>query len=425
MGLREYSREELRKAYEGWKKEYDAWKAKGLKLDMSRGKPSTVQLDLSMDMITGMQYEDYFTDDGVDIRNYGMLEGLPKCRALFAQLLGVQPENVIVGGNSSLNLMYDAVARSMILGVCGGTPWMKQGRVKFLCPVPGYDRHFAICEQMGIEMVNIPMREDGPDMDLVEQLVNTDPAVKGIWCVPKYSNPSGITYSDEVVRRFAALTPAAPDFRIYWDDAYAVHDLYEEGGDKLLGLYEELKKNGKEDMAYLFTSTSKITFAGAGVAAMAASERNIQSISSILTIQTIGHDKVKQAMLVKYFQNKEGILAHMKKHAAIMRPKFEAVLGLLRGELAPLEIARWTEPKGGYFVSVDVLPGCAKRVVALCKEAGVVLTGAGASFPYQKDPQDANIRLAPSYPPVEELTQAMQLFCLAVKLAAAEKLLEN
>ena len=425
MGLREYSREELRKAYEGWKKEYDAWKAKGLKLDMSRGKPSTVQLDLSMDMITGMQYEDYFTDGGVDIRNYGMLEGLPKCRALFAQLLGVQPENVIVGGNSSLNLMYDAVARSMILGVCGGTPWMKQGRVKFLCPVPGYDRHFAITEYFGIEMINVPMTPEGPDMDMVEKLVSTDAAIKGIWCVPKYSNPQGITYSDETVRRFARLKPAAEDFRIYWDNAYNVHHLYDDDQDTILEILHECEEAGNPDLVYKFSSTSKISFPGSGVAAITASYNNLKDIKKQMSIQTIGHDKLNQLRHVRYFKNLDGIKEHMKKHAAIMRPKFEAVEEILERELGGLEIGACLKHNGGDFISFDALEGCAKRIVSLAKEAGVVMTGAGATYPYGMDPHDSNIRIAPSFPPLHELVQATELFVLCVKLASAEKLLET
>ena len=321
--------------------------------------------------------------------------------------------------------MYDTVARSMILGVCGATPWCKLDKVKFLCPVPGYDRHFAITQQFGIEMINIPMRADGPDMDLVEQYVNNDPAVKGIWCVPKYSNPQGITYSDEVVKRFAALKPAAEDFRIFWDNAYTIHHLYDDKQDQLLEILDECKKAGNPDMVYKFCSTSKVTFPGSGIAALGTSEKNLEYIKSVITIQTIGHDKLNQLRHVRYFKNIAGMKEHMRKHAAIIRPKFEYLIGALDEQLGGLEIGEWTRPIGGYFVSFDSMNGCAKEIVAKCKEAGVVLTGAGSAYPYKKDPDDKNIRLAPTFPPLEDLKKAAEVFILCVKLVSVNKLLSE
>ena len=423
---KDLSKEELLTLQEQLNKEYEEAKAKGLKLDMSRGKPAASQLDMEMDFMNVLNADSILkTEAGVDCRNYGVMDGIPEARKLIGDVLGVSADNVIVFGNASLNIMYDTVARSEIFGVMGETPWCKLDKVKFLCPVPGYDRHFAITEQFGIEMINVPMTEDGPDMDMVEELVNTDPAVKGIWCVPKYSNPQGYTYSDETVKRFAALKPAAKDFRIYWDNAYAIHDLYEEKKDTLLDIISECEKAGNPDMVYEFCSTSKVTFPGSGIAALAASKANLDFIKKFMTIQTIGYDKVNQLRHVRYFKDAEGMKAHMMKHAAIMRPKFEAVFHVLESELNGLGIGSWTEPKGGYFISFDALEGCAKKIVEKCKEAGVVLTGAGATYPYKKDPKDSNIRLAPSFPTPEELAMATDLFVLCVKIVSVEKLLKE
>ena len=423
---KDLSKEELLTLQKQLNKEYEEAKAKGLKLDMSRGKPAASQLDMEMDFMNVLNADSIFkTEAGVDCRNYGIMDGIPEARKLIGDVLGVSADNIIVFGNASLNIMYDTVARSEIFGVMGETPWCKLDKVKFLCPVPGYDRHFAITEQFGIEMINVPMTEDGPDMDMVEELVNTDPAVKGIWCVPKYSNPQGYTYSDETVKRFAALKPAAKDFRIYWDNAYAIHDLYEEKKDTLLDIISECEKAGNPDMVYEFCSTSKVTFPGSGIAALAASKANLDFIKKFMTIQTIGYDKVNQLRHVRYFKDAEGMKAHMMRHAAIMRPKFEAVFHVLESELNGLGIGSWTEPKGGYFISFDALEGCAKKIVEKCKEAGVVLTGAGATYPYKKDPKDSNIRLAPSFPTPEELAMATDLFVLCVKIVSVEKLLKE
>ena len=423
---KDLSKEELLTLQEQLNKEYEEAKAKGLKLDMSRGKPAASQLDMEMDFMNVLNADSILkTEAGVDCRNYGVMDGIPEARKLIGDVLGVPADNVIVFGNASLNIMYDTVARSEIFGVMGETPWCKLDKVKFLCPVPGYDRHFAITEQFGIEMINVPMSAEGPDMDMVEELVNTDPAVKGIWCVPKYSNPQGYTYSDETVKRFAALKPAAKDFRIYWDNAYAIHDLYEEKKDTLLDIISECEKAGNPDMVYEFCSTSKVTFPGSGIAALAASKANLDFIKKFMTIQTIGYDKVNQLRHVRYFKDAEGMKAHMMKHAAIMRPKFEAVFHVLESELNGLGIGSWTEPKGGYFISFDALEGCAKKIVEKCKEAGVVLTGAGATYPYKKDPKDSNIRLAPSFPTPEELAMATDLFVLCVKIVSVEKLLKE
>lgn len=423
---KDLSKEELLTLQKQLNKEYEEAKAKELKLDMSRGKPAASQLDMEMDFMNILNADSIFkTEAGVDCRNYGIMDGIPEARKLIGDVLGVSADNVIVFGNASLNIMYDTVARSEIFGVMGETPWCKLDKVKFLCPVPGYDRHFAITEQFGIEMINVPMTEDGPDMDMVEELVNTDPAVKGIWCVPKYSNPQGYTYSDETVKRFAALKPAAKDFRIYWDNAYVIHDLYEEKKDTLLDIISECEKAGNPDMVYEFCSTSKVTFPGSGIAALAASKANLDFIKKFMTIQTIGYDKVNQLRHVRYFKDAEGMKAHMMKHAAILRPKFEAVFHVLESELNGLGIGSWTEPKGGYFISFDALEGCAKKIVEKCKEAGVVLTGAGATYPYKKDPKDSNIRLAPSFPTPEELAMATDLFVLCVKIVSVEKLLKE
>lgn len=397
-------------------KRYNDFKAKGLKLDMSRGKPGSDQLDLSK----GLNDVADYTENGVDLRNYGMMDGTPACKKLFADLMQVKPENVIVGPNASLTLMFDYISQCFTHGA-GDTPWCKLDNVKFLCPVPGYDRHFTILEHFGIEMINIDMKADGPDMDAIEEAVK-DPSVKGMFCVPKYSNPQGITFSDDVVRRIAALKPAAKDFRIIWDNAYMVHDFVDDG-DKLLNIFDVLPEYGNEDMVIEVCSTSKITFPSAGVSALAASDNNIKAIKKRLNAQTISYDKMNQHRHVEFFKNVDGILAHMKKHAAILKPKFDMVIKHLNNELAGLGIASWTEPKGGYFISLDVMDGCAKRVGELCKEAGVVLTTIGATYPYGKDPNNRNIRIAPSYPPTEELDIAAELMCICVRLASVEKLL--
>ena len=421
---KEMSREELLALKEELAHQYEDVKAKGLKLDMSRGKPAASQLDMEMDFLDVLNAaSDVKTEAGADCRNYGLLDGIPEAKKLMADMLGVAAEHVIVCGNASLNIMYDTIARSMIFGVLGSTPWCKLDQVKFLCPVPGYDRHFAITEQFGIEMINIPMTQQGPDMDLVEKYVNSDPAVKGIWCVPKYSNPQGYTYSDETVRRFAALKPAAEDFRIFWDNAYVIHDLYEDKSDALLEILGECEKAGNPDMVYEFCSTSKVTFAGSGISAVASSKANLDFFKKTMTIQTIGYDKLNQLRHVRYFRNIDGMKEHMKKHAAIMRPKFEAVLAVLERELGGLSIGSWTKPNGGYFISFESMEGCAKAIVERCKEAGVVLTGAGATYPYKKDPADSNIRIAPTFPSEQELALATDLFVLCVKLVSVEKLL--
>ncbi len=403
-------------------KEYRSVCAQGLKLDMSRGKPSPDQLDLSLEMLNIPAADLLRAEDGTDTRNYGLLDGLPEAKKLFGDLLDVDPAWVFVGGNSSLNLMYDTVARAMQFGVAEGeTPWNRQGRVKFLCPVPGYDRHFGVTETFGVEMINVPMTPTGPDMDLVEDLVSHDPAIKGIWCVPKYSNPDGYTYSDETVRRFAALKPAARDFRIFWDNAYCIHDVTDTP-DQLLNIFEACKELGSEDLVYEFASTSKISFSGAGVAVMCMSPRNMAWAKRLIGMQTIGFDKLNQIRHVKFFRNADGVKAHMEKHRALIRPKFELLLATLDKELGDLGIASWTVPNGGYFFSLNVMDGCAKRVVELCKQAGVTLTPAGASFPYGLDPDDRNIRIAPTYPSLSDLEKAAEVLCLCVKLAAAEKI---
>ncbi|MCI9251562.1 MAG: aminotransferase [Lachnospiraceae bacterium] len=422
----ELSREELLSLKAELDKKYREAQAKNLRLDMSRGKPSAEQLDLSMEMMDVLNSSaDLKDSEGVDCRNYGVLDGVKEAKELLGQMSEVSPDKMIIYGNSSLNVMYDTVARAVTHGIMGHTPWGKLDKVKFLCPVPGYDRHFSITEYFGIEMINVPMTAQGPDMDLVEKLVSSDPAVKGIWCVPKYSNPQGITYSDETVRRFAALKPAAEDFRIFWDNAYCVHHLYEDQQDFLLEILDECEKAGNPDIVYKFCSTSKISFPGSGVACIATSPNNLKDIKKQLMIQTIGHDKVNQLRHVRFFKDIDGIHAHMRKHADIMRPKFEAVLDTLERELGGLGIGSWIRPRGGYFISFDAMEGCAKAVVAKCREAGVVMTGAGATYPYGKDPKDSNIRIAPSFPTKEELAVAADLFVLCVKLASVEKLLEK
>lgn len=423
---KELSEQELLALKEDLNRQYEEAKAKGLKLDMSRGKPSPSQLDMERDFLDVIRSDsDVKTKSGTDCRNYGLLDGIPEAKKLMADMIGVSEDMIIVFGNSSLNIMYDTVARSMLFGVLGSTPWCKLDKVKFLCPVPGYDRHFAITEQFGIEMVNIPMTAEGPDMDLVEKYVNEDPTVKGIWCVPKYSNPQGYTYSDETVKRFASLKPAAEDFRIYWDNAYAIHDLYEDESDELLEILEECRKMGNPDMVYEFASTSKVTFPGSGISALASSKANLDSIRSTMTIQTIGPDKLNQLRHVIYFKDIDGMKAHMMKHAQIMRPKFEAIEKVLEKELGGLEVGSWTKPRGGYFISFESMEGCAKEIVQKCKDAGVVLTGAGATYPYKKDPKDSNIRIASTFPSEEELATATDLFVLCVKLVSVEKLLQS
>ena len=421
---REMSKEELRKEYQVLEKKYQEEKAKGLKLDMSRGKPSQAQLDLSNGMMDVLNSRsDMKCETGVDCRNYGVMDGIPEARRLLADMSEVPEKNILIYGNSSLNVMFDTVSRAMSMGVCGHTPWSKLDKVKFLCPVPGYDRHFGITEFFGIEMINVPLLETGPDMDMVEKLVSEDPAVKGIWCVPKYSNPTGISYSDETVRRFAHLKPAAEDFRIFWDNAYSIHHLYDDDQDVILELLTECEKAGNPDMVYKFISTSKVSFPGSGIAAMAASEANLADARKAMFYQTIGHDKLNQLRHVRFFKDMDGVREHMRKHAAIMRPKFEAVLDVLERELGGLEIGSWVKPKGGYFISFDSMEGCAKKIVARAKEAGLVMTGAGATFPYGKDPKDSNIRIAPSYPTPEELAVAAEIFVLSVTLVSIEKLL--
>ena len=420
----EMTREELQELKKELSAEYKIFQGKDLKLDMSRGKPSTEQLDLSMGMMDVLSSEDdLICEDGTDCRNYGVLDGIREAKELIADMIEVSPDNIIIYGNSSLNVMYDTISRAMTHGVMGSTPWCKLDKVKFLCPVPGYDRHFAITEYFGIEMINIPMNEGGPDMDMVEELVRNDEAIKGIWCVPKYSNPSGVSYSDQTVRRMARLKPAASDFRIYWDNAYGIHHLYDDDQDNVLEILAECKRAGNPDLVYKFSSTSKISFPGSGIAAIATSPNNLEDIKNQLKIQTIGHDKVNQLRHVRFFKDIHGMVEHMRLHADILRPKFEAVTGILERELGGLGIGTWTNPKGGYFVSFDSLEGCAKQIVAKCKKAGVVMTGAGATYPYGKDPKDSNIRIAPSYPPRQDLVTATELFTLCVKLVSVDKLL--
>ena len=419
-------KEELEKEYAALAKEYEDVKGKGLKLNMARGKPGKEQLDLSLGLLDVLNSKsDFVGTDGMDCRNYGVLEGIDECRKLFGDILGVDSEYVMVGGSSSLNMMFDTISCMMTKSIVEGCkPWYEVKNRKFLCPVPGYDRHFGITEYYGFEMIPVPMTENGPDMDVVEKLVESDDSIKGIWCVPKYSNPQGITYSDETVKRFAALKPAAKDFRIMWDNAYCIHDI-NDTPDELLNLFDECKKNGTEDMPILFCSTSKITFPGAGVAAMAASENNMKVFKERYNYEVISYDKLNMLRHVRYFKDFDGVMEHMQKHKAVLRPKFDIVLKALESNLKPVGIGEWTNPNGGYFVSIDVLSGTAKRVVQLCKEAGVVLTGAGATYPYGKDPDDKNIRIAPTFPPNDELRTAMDVFCICTKLAACEKLLEK
>lgn len=425
QSYQEMSKEELLKEKEHLEAEYKKFQQRGLKLDMSRGKPSQEQLDLSMGMMDVLSsYSDLACEDGTDCRNYGVLDGIQEAKVLIGDMIECNPENIIIYGNSSLNIMYDTISRSMTHGVMGNTPWCKLDKVKFLCPVPGYDRHFAITEYFGIEMINVPMLPTGPDMDMVEELVSKDEAIKGIWCVPKYSNPQGITYSDETVRRFARLKPAAKDFRIYWDNAYCVHDLYEDKADQILEILGECEKAGNPNLPIEFCSTSKITFSGAGVSGLITSLENKADILKRLTIQTIGFDKINQLRHVKFLKDIDGVKAHMAKHAAIIRPKFEMILDRFDEELAGLGAGTWIRPNGGYFITFMANEGCAKNIVAKAKEAGVVLTGAGAPYPYKKDPKDSVIRIAPTLPPMEELKEACEVFIVCAKLASVEKLLE-
>ncbi len=420
----ERSREELQSLQEELAARFEEVKAQGLSLDMSRGKPGMDQLDLSMGMMDVLNSDsDLKCEAGIDCRNYGVPDGIPEARKLLGDLSEVSPDEILIFGNSSLSAMFDAVARCMTHGVMGHTPWCKLDHVKFLCPVPGYDRHFKVTEYFGVEMINVPMTPTGPDMDIVEKLVSEDDSIKGIWCVPKYSNPQGYTYSDETVRRFAALEPAAEDFRIFWDNAYCVHHLYEDDQDFLLEILDECKKAGHPDLVYKFISTSKISFPGSGIAAVAASPANLEDFRKYMNMQTIGHDKLNQLRHVRFFKDLDGIHAHMRKHADLIRPKFELVEQTLEKEIGGLGIGEWTCPKGGYFISFDAMEGCARAIVAKAKEAGVVMTGAGATFPYGRDPKDSNIRIAPTYPTLDELASATEIFVLCVKLVSVEKLL--
>ena len=419
------AKEELAALKKELEKQFKEVKAKGLKLDMSRGKPSKAQLDLScglMDVLKGDS--DLVSSDGVDCRNYGILDGIFDARKLLADMSEVPERSILIYGNSSLNVMFDTISRAMTHGFMGSTPWSKLNKVKFLCPVPGYDRHFAITEFFGIEMINVPLLETGPDMDMVESLVSSDASIKGIWCVPKYSNPTGVSYSDETVRRFAHLKPAAKDFRIFWDNAYSIHHLYEDKKDVILEILNECIKADNPDIVLKFISTSKVSFPGSGIAALAASRGNLADAKKYMQFQTIGHDKLNQLRHVRFFGDMQGMFEHMKKHAAILRPKFEKVQEVLERELGGLGIGTWTKPLGGYFISFDSLDGCAKAIVAKAKEAGLIMTGAGATFPYGKDPRDRNIRIAPSFPTVEELELAAQIFVLSVKLVSVDKMLK-
>lgn len=426
QSYQEMSKEELLQEKASLEAAYKNYAKSGLKLDMSRGKPSAEQLDLSMGMMDVLNSStDLSCEDGTDCRNYGVLDGIQEAKVLLGDMIECHPDNIIIYGNSSLNIMYDCIARSMTHGVMGNTPWCKLDKVKFLCPVPGYDRHFAITEYFGIEMINVPMLPTGPDMDVVEELVSKDEAIKGIWCVPKYSNPQGITYSDETVRRFARLKPAAKDFRIYWDNAYGVHHLYDIDQDSLIEILAECKRAGNPDMVYKFCSTSKISFPGSGVAAIATSANNLEDIKKQMKVATIGHDKVNQLRHVRFFKDIHGMEEHMKKHAAILRPKFEMIINTFNEELAGREVGSWIAPKGGYFISFEALEGCAKAIVAKAKKAGVTMTPAGAPYPYGKDPKDSTIRIAPSYPTTEDLKMATDIFVTCVKLVSIEKILED
>ena len=424
MNLSEMNKEQLINFKNETEALYNDFKAQSLSLNMARGNPCKEQLELSVEMLDVFDDGDFLSENGIDVRNYGMLDGIPEAKEFFSDMIGVHDDEIIIFGNSSLNAMYWTVQIAFNKGILGNTPWSKLEKVKFLCPVPGYDRHFKVTEFFGVEMINIPMTASGPDMDMVEKLVSEDESVKGIWCVPQYSNPDGISYSDETVRRFAALKPKAKDFRIFWDNAYCIHHLTDDPK-PILNILEEAKKTGNENIVYIFGSTSKVTFPGAGVAVMGASKENVEELKKFLGISIISYDKMNQLRHVKFFGTFENMMEHMKKHKAIIAPKFDLVCSTLEKEIAPLGIGEWTEPKGGYFVSFNALNGCAKRIVKLCAEAGVTLTGAGATFPYGVDPDDKNIRIAPTYPSIEDLGKAMELFVISVKLASAEKLLNE
>lgn len=420
----EMSKEELENLLVDLENDYNQMKSKNLTLNMARGKPDFDQLDVSMDMLDVLNSQSQLVRK-MDYRNYGILDGIDEAKELFAEMLDTQSDNIIIYGNSSLNIMFDQISRGYTHGYLGEKPWCQLDHVKFLCPVPGYDRHFAITEHFGIEMIPVPMNDNGPDMDIVEQYVQNDESVKGIWCVPQYANPTGITYSDETVDRFAQLKPAAKDFRIFWDNAYLIHHLYDNQQAHVKNILTACQETGNENIIFEFCSTSKVTFPGSGVAAMATSIENKKDILKHMTVQTIGHDKINQLRHVEYFKNLDGLKNHMKKHADILRPKFEAVLKILEEELGDLQIGSWTHPLGGYFISFESLNGCAKDIVAACQDAGAILTGAGATYPYGHDPHDSNIRIAPSYPAMDELTQAAHLFTLCVKLVSAKKLLNE
>lgn len=422
MKLTEMSRQQLGEFYSSVQEEYSAIKAQNLSLNMARGKPSRAQLDLSNELLN--MHIDDTVDEGVEARNYGELMGLPVCRRLFADLLGVRYEQLFMGGNSSLTLMYDTISKAYTHGLLhSDKPWSQLDKVKFLCPVPGYDRHFTISETFGMEMIPIPILDDGPDMDMVEELIK-DESVKGMWCVPKYANPSGIVYSDAVIGRIASMKPAAKDFILMWDNAYCVHEF---SGEYMpfIDILSACEKAGNPDMPFEFASTSKVTFPGSGVACFACSEANMDYMKKLIGAQSISYDKLNQLRHVCFFKNAQGVIAHMRRHAEILKPKFDLVESVLESEIKPLGIASWSNPKGGYFVSLFVMNGCAHRVHQLCKEAGVVMTGAGATYPYKKDPNDSNLRIAPSFPPLDELEKAMRVLCVCIKLAAAEKLINN
>ena len=423
MKYSEMSKSELESELEALKEEYQGYKQMGLSLTMARGNPCKEQLELSNGLYDTVNGSNAYTQDGLDVRNYGGLDGIPEMKRLFAQIFECPERDIIIGENSSLHMMFDAIAQAVSMGLDGEQPWATLDKVKFLCPAPGYDRHFAVTQYFGIENITVPMTENGPDMDVVEELVK-DPAVKGIWCVPKYSNPDGITYSDDTVRRLASMRPAAKDFRIIWDNAYLLHHIYEqpEKQEKVLCLYKECQKFGTQNRVLMFASFSKITHPGSGVAAMAASDHNIELIKHRMTFQTIGPDKVNQLRHCRFFKDIDAVREHMMKHAAIVRPKFELVLNTLKKELSAVDCS-WRNPKGGYFVSFYAPKGCAKKIVALCKDAGLILTPAGATYPYGNDPDDSNIRIAPTFPPITELETALKLFTVAVKIAAIEKIL--